>query len=70
MVLEAAGERVLLKPAEVAERYLNCSRAQVYTLIARGEVPGVVHVGQSIRIHRETLEAWLRDQAGGRPSAA
>ena len=55
-------ESLLLRPAEAAE-LLSISRSRLYSLARAGELPGVVRVGGSVRIHRGTLEAWLVEQA-------
>jgi excisionase family DNA binding protein len=55
---------LLLRPAEAAA-LLAVSRTRVYELAARGDLPGVIRLGGSVRIHRPTLEAWLREEAGG-----
>ena len=43
---------------EEAARYLRLSRAKVYSMAARGELPAV-KMGRSVRIRRERLDAWL-----------
>jgi excisionase family DNA binding protein len=54
---------ILLRPAEVA-RLTGLSRSKVYGLARSGDLPGVVRLGGSIRIHRATLEAALAGLAG------
>lgn len=38
---------------------LQCGRRQVYESIQRGEIPGVIRLGRSIRISRHAVEEWL-----------
>jgi excisionase family DNA binding protein len=52
-------ERILLKPAEVAEM-LGVGRTKAYELINSGRLPTVV-VGTSIRVPVEALERWVRE---------
>lgn len=33
--------------------------------MASGEVPGVIRIGKSIRVHKPTLLAWLEARAKG-----
>jgi excisionase family DNA binding protein len=61
-------EAVLLRPAEAAE-LLSMSRSRLYGMAQAGELPGVVRLGGSVRIHRPTLEAWLAEQAGMKGAA-
>jgi excisionase family DNA binding protein len=44
-----------------AARYLRLSRAKVYSMAARGELPSV-KMGRSVRVRRERLDAWLDSQ--------
>ncbi|MCA1670411.1 MAG: helix-turn-helix domain-containing protein [Thermomicrobia bacterium] len=53
---------VLLRDHEVAA-ILNISRSKAYLLMASGDIPGVLRLGRSIRVHRPTLLAWLTQQA-------
>ncbi len=52
----------LLKPEEAA-MLLNISRSQMFALMARGEIPGVVRIRRSVRISRIVLERWIAEQA-------
>ncbi len=56
-----AGAPLLLTVDEAA-RALRMSRSRVYELMQRGEIPGVVHIGRSVRISRAELEAWVSQQ--------
>ncbi|GCF11810.1 helix-turn-helix domain-containing protein [Dictyobacter arantiisoli] len=40
--------------------YLDISRGQVYKLIYSG-LP-TINLGRLVRIHKETLDTWLKDQ--------
>jgi excisionase family DNA binding protein len=55
-------EPALITPLELARDYLQCSRSKAYELIARGEVPGVIRVGTSVRISRAAIEDWIHEQ--------
>lgn len=62
-------DALLIRPADAAA-LLSCSRSRIYELAQRGELPGVVRLGGSVRIHRPTLEAWLADQAASTTDGA
>ncbi len=53
---------LLLRDYEVAA-ILNVSKSTAYALMAGGTLPGVVRIGRSIRLSREALERWVREQA-------
>lgn len=57
----------LLLTVDEASRALRMSRSRLYELLQRGEIPGVVHIGRSVRISRTELEHWVcrqvREQA-------
>ena len=55
-------ERLLVRPREAAEM-LGVSRSRAYVLLARGEIPGVVRIGKSVRISIDALRRWVREQA-------
>jgi excisionase family DNA binding protein len=55
-------DRLVLKPAEAAE-VLGVGRTKVYELIANGELPGILHIGRSVRISKAALEQWIAQQA-------
>ena len=59
---------LLLRPAEAAQS-LGISRSKFYDLLARGELPGAVRVGASIRISRRALEQWIADRVARDPAA-
>lgn len=47
-------------------RLLHISRSKVYELAREGKLPGVIYVGNSIRVNRAKLEAWI-DEASAWP---
>ncbi|WP_232536965.1 helix-turn-helix domain-containing protein [Cystobacter fuscus] len=44
--------------------FLRVNRKTLYESIRRGEVPGVVHLGRSIRIRRSVLVCWSPGNSG------
>ena len=48
----------LLTADELAE-FLRLTRSAVYTMVARGELPGVVKIGRRLRFRREAVLEWL-----------
>jgi excisionase family DNA binding protein len=56
-------DKLLLRPYPDAAEALGVSRSRIYELIARGQVPGVVRIGRSVRVSREALILWVREQA-------
>jgi excisionase family DNA binding protein len=50
---------------------LRVSLPTLYAAVKRGEVPGVVHIGRVLRLHRETVVAWMAQGCvpphGGKP---
>lgn len=60
---------ILLK-ADEAARLLGIGRSKAFAMIASGELPGVVRIGRSVRVHRVALERWLAERAGVAPDAA
>jgi len=48
----------LLTVPEVAER-LRIGRRAAYEAIARGDIPGAVKIGRTIRVSSFTLDQWL-----------
>lgn len=57
----------LLKPIEAAA-YLKISRAAIYALIQRGEIPYVRLSARTVRLSRSRLDGWLleREQGGAK----
>jgi excisionase family DNA binding protein len=52
-------EMPLLLRAVDVQRLLNVSRSVAYQLMANGQLP-TVKIGRSVRVPREGLEEWLR----------
>jgi excisionase family DNA binding protein len=50
-------EPILLRPMDLVG-LLQLSRAQIYLLLASGEIPSI-RIGRLRRIRRQDLEAWL-----------
>ena len=48
----------LLTADELAE-FLRLTRGAVYTMVARGELPGVVKIGRRLRFRRDAVVEWL-----------
>jgi len=59
-------EELLLKPDEVGE-VLKISKAQVYALLKRGEIP-VIRLGTLIRVRPCDLEKYVNEKAGQKDS--
>lgn len=55
-------ERRLIRVAEAAER-LSISRSRAYLMAQRGELPGQVRLGSSIRVSAQALDEWIDEQA-------
>ena len=55
-------QRIYLKVDDVAAT-LGLSEWSVYKMCQAGEIPGVKRFGRAVRVHRETLEQWAREQA-------
>jgi excisionase family DNA binding protein len=51
-------EHLLLRVPEAAKQ-LSISRSKAYSLAARGELPGVMRVGKSIRVSATRLAEWI-----------
>ncbi len=62
MTATVTQEPVLLRDSEVAA-IMDVSKTKAYLLMASGEVPGVIRIGKSIRVHKPTLLAWLESRA-------
>ena len=60
----ALPDQPLLLRAEEAARLRNIGRSKVFEMMAAGERPGVVRLGRAVRISREALERWIREQGG------
>ena len=53
-------EPLLLKATE-AGKLLGLGRSKVFAMVAAGELPAI-RIGRSVRIPRQALERWIRDQ--------
>ncbi len=53
-------DQLLLRAEQVA-RALGLGRSKTYELMAAGQLP-VVRIGRSVRVPREALEEWVRQQ--------
>ena len=54
----------LLRVGEVAE-ILRTSRKAVYSMMARGEVPGVIRVNRRVLVDGAILISWIRQRTAG-----
>jgi excisionase family DNA binding protein len=61
--MSEASERRLIRVTEAADR-LSISRSRAYLLAQRGELPGQVRLGGSIRVSAAALDRWIDEQAG------
>ena len=53
---------VLLTPTEVAE-LLRTSRKAIYTMVERGQLPGIVRIGRRVLVREDALLDWLRQKS-------
>jgi excisionase family DNA binding protein len=61
---------LLLRGGEVAD-LIGCSRALAYRLMQRGTIPVVrVPGGKTVRVPREGLENWIRQNTKMAPAVA
>ena len=56
-------ERLLLKPSEVAQ-ILGIGRSMAYELINQEVIPSI-RLGRCIRVSKESLEQWIKDNEIG-----
>jgi excisionase family DNA binding protein len=49
---------IILKADEVAE-LLRINRKTLYEAVQRGELPGVIRIGRSLRFRRDDVLMWL-----------
>ncbi len=52
------GSPLLLTAGETAD-LLRTTRSAIYSMIARGQLPGVTRVGRRVLVRREDLLHWL-----------
>lgn len=45
-----------------AARILRVSDSHLYRLAKRGQLPGAIHLGSAVRVHRGQLLRWLEQQ--------
>lgn len=64
MVARTSRGQGLRDASYVAER-LGVSRQGVYDMARRGDLPGVVRIGERWRFDPEVLESWLAEQMTG-----
>ena len=62
----STGGRLLLTTSEVAD-ILRTSRAAIYAMVERGQLPGVMRIGRRILIQREALLDWLHERRAPSP---
>ncbi len=53
---------VLLTPNEVAE-LLRTSRKAIYSMVERGQLPGIIRIGRRVLVREEALLDWLRQKS-------
>jgi excisionase family DNA binding protein len=58
-------ESILLRVEEVAE-LLGLGRTKVFEMLAAGDLP-TVRIGRCLRVPRENVERWVRDQVARAP---
>lgn len=56
----------LLRPGEVA-RLLRTTRKAIYTMAARGELPGIVRIGRRLLVRRDDLLDWIVESRAPSP---
>jgi excisionase family DNA binding protein len=49
---------VLLTPIEVAD-LLRTTRKAIYSMVERGQLPGIVRIGRRVLIREDALLDWL-----------
>ena len=63
---ESQGAPVFLTTLEVAD-ILRTTRAAIYVMRQRGQLPGVTRIGRRILIEREALLDWLHERRAPSP---
>ena len=59
----AADAGMLVKAGEVAD-LLRTSPKAIYTMVERGQIPGVIRIGRRLLFRRESLLQWLSEKSG------
>lgn len=62
----AISEPMLLTVSEAAS-CLRTSKAAIYKMVERHQVPGVVRVGRRLLFHHQTLVHWLNQNRAPSP---
>lgn len=57
--MQCRSEPSPLLTAEELGELLRLSRGAIYTMVARGELPGVVKLGRRLRFRRDAVLEWL-----------
>jgi excisionase family DNA binding protein len=52
----------LLTTTEVAE-LLRTSRKAIYSMVERGQLPGIVRIGRRVLVREDALLDWLRQRS-------
>jgi excisionase family DNA binding protein len=52
----------LLTPSEAAD-LLRTSRKAIYSMVERGQLPGIVRIGRRVLIREAELLDWLRQKS-------
>jgi excisionase family DNA binding protein len=55
---------------EEAARVLRIGRSRAYEMAARGELPGLIRIGRSLRVSRRSLIRWIDEQTDGSATPA
>lgn len=63
-------EEPLLVDVPTAARLLGIGRTHAWLMVRRGQMPGVVRLGRSVRVSRDRLEEWVAQQSGKGGQAA
>jgi excisionase family DNA binding protein len=61
--MDAKHDQKLLLKIDEAAALLSLGRATAYQMVQRGEMPGVVRLGRSVRISADALRTWIREQS-------
>src|SRR5437899_699761 len=67
MQVDSGEERLLLRVEEAAT-LLGVGRTTIYALVSAQKLP-IVRIGRSVRIPREVLLRWIREQIDGEGDA-
>lgn len=63
VMIEQSGnkERRLLDVSALS-KYLSMPKATIYTQVSLRKMPGVVHIGRSLRFDIEAIDRWLNEK--------